>query len=111
MARHGNTRSPSPVGSSYSSKRSRRDDDRYEKSRRDDGRSYKRRSRTRSPDVSDPYIQLEGMKLTDLTCRGDIEIETRVRTVTVQEIDMRWTPIAQAIETALERGEDQGIAS
>ncbi|KAL9121729.1 MAG: hypothetical protein Q9187_001710 [Circinaria calcarea] len=52
MARHGDTRSPSPVGSSYSSsKRARRLDDQYERSRRDDGRSYKRRSRSRSPDV------------------------------------------------------------
>ncbi|KAF7117550.1 hypothetical protein CNMCM5793_006602 [Aspergillus hiratsukae] len=48
MARHGDTRSPSPVGSTYSSsRRSRRDDDRYEKSRRDDGRSYRR---SRSPE-------------------------------------------------------------
>ncbi|BCR86884.1 DEAD/DEAH box RNA helicase [Aspergillus chevalieri] len=47
MARHGDSRSPSPVGSTYSSsKRSRRDDDRYERSRRDDGRSYRR---SRSP--------------------------------------------------------------
>ena len=52
MARHGDTRSPSPVGSSYSSsKRNRRDDDRYERSRREDGRNHRRRSRTRSPDV------------------------------------------------------------
>ncbi|PYH46199.1 DEAD/DEAH box RNA helicase [Aspergillus saccharolyticus JOP 1030-1] len=48
MARHGDTRSPSPVGSTYSSsRRSRRDDDRYERSRRDDGRSYRR---SRSPE-------------------------------------------------------------
>ncbi|RAL00370.1 DEAD/DEAH box RNA helicase [Aspergillus ibericus CBS 121593] len=47
MARHGDTRSPSPVGSTYSSsRRSRRDDDRYER-RRDDGRSYRR---SRSPE-------------------------------------------------------------
>ena len=53
MARHGETRSPSPVGSSYStSKRSRRDDDRNDKSRREDGRGHRRRSRSRSPDVS-----------------------------------------------------------
>ena len=51
MARHGDTRSPSPVGSSYSSKRNRRDDDRYDRSRRDDGRSHRNRSRSRSPDV------------------------------------------------------------
>ncbi|KAI9376749.1 hypothetical protein BJX61DRAFT_488211 [Aspergillus egyptiacus] len=48
MARHGDTRSPSPVGSTYSSsRRSRRDDDRYERSKRDDGRSYRR---SRSPE-------------------------------------------------------------
>ncbi|KAH8693227.1 DEAD/DEAH box RNA helicase [Talaromyces proteolyticus] len=47
MARRGDTRSPSPVGSTYSSsKRSRRDEDRHERSRRDDGRSYRR---SRSP--------------------------------------------------------------
>lgn len=50
MARHRDSRSPSPVGSfPSSSRRSRRDDDRYERSRRDDGRSYYRRSR--SPEV------------------------------------------------------------
>ncbi|KAJ5135837.1 Helicase C-terminal [Penicillium bovifimosum] len=48
MARHGDTRSPSPVGSTFSSsRRSRRDDDRYDRSRRDDGRSYRR---SRSPE-------------------------------------------------------------
>ncbi|KAL4752551.1 Pre-mRNA-processing ATP-dependent RNA helicase prp5 [Aspergillus terricola var. indicus] len=47
MARHGDTRSPSPVGSTYSSsRRSRRDDDRYER-KRDNGRSYRR---SRSPE-------------------------------------------------------------
>ncbi|KAL4934782.1 hypothetical protein BDV06DRAFT_208278, partial [Aspergillus oleicola] len=47
MARRGDTRSPSPVGSTYSSsRRSRRDDDRYER-KRDDGRSYRR---SRSPE-------------------------------------------------------------
>lgn len=49
MARHGDTRSPSPVGSTFSSsRRPRRDDDRYERTRRDDGRSYRR---SRSPEV------------------------------------------------------------
>ncbi|KAE8353282.1 Pre-mRNA-processing ATP-dependent RNA helicase prp5 [Aspergillus coremiiformis] len=59
MARHGDTRSPSPVGSTYSSsRRTRRDDDRYERSRRDAGRSYRR---SRSPEKRyrerdrDPY--------------------------------------------------------
>ena len=52
MARHGDTRSPSPVGSSYSaSKRHHRDEERYERSRREDGRGHRHRSRTRSPDV------------------------------------------------------------
>ncbi|KAI4266045.1 MAG: hypothetical protein L6R38_008997 [Xanthoria sp. 2 TBL-2021] len=51
MARPGDPRSPSPVGSSYSSsKRSRREGDRHDRSRRDDGRSHRRRSRSRSPD-------------------------------------------------------------
>ncbi|KAJ5777449.1 Pre-mRNA-processing ATP-dependent RNA helicase prp5 [Penicillium odoratum] len=49
MARHGDTRSPSPVGSTHSSKRSRRDDDRYDRSRRDEGRSYRR---SRSPEIT-----------------------------------------------------------
>ncbi|KAF7719338.1 DEAD box Pre-mRNA-processing ATP-dependent RNA helicase, prp5 subfamily [Penicillium ucsense] len=48
MARHGDTRSPSPVGSTYSSsRRNRRDDDRYDRHRRDDGRGYRR---SRSPE-------------------------------------------------------------
>ena len=51
MARHGDARSPSPVGSSYSSKRNRRVDDHYDKSRRDDGRGTRRKSRSRSPEV------------------------------------------------------------
>ncbi|KAJ5131893.1 Pre-mRNA-processing ATP-dependent RNA helicase prp5 [Penicillium atrosanguineum] len=47
MARHGDTRSPSPVGSTYSSsRRSRRDDDRSER-RRDEGRGHRR---SRSPE-------------------------------------------------------------
>ncbi|KAK4694915.1 ATP-dependent RNA helicase DDX46/PRP5, partial [Lecanoromycetidae sp. Uapishka_2] len=52
MARHGDVRSPSPVGSSHSSsKRHHRDDDRYERSRRDDGRGHRHRTRSRSPDT------------------------------------------------------------
>lgn len=52
MARR-DTRSPSPVGSSYSSsRRHRRENDRYTKDRRDDGRGHRdRRSRSRSPEV------------------------------------------------------------
>lgn len=50
MARRGDTRSPSPVGSTYSSsKRSRRDEDRYDRDGRDEGRPHRR---SRSPDVS-----------------------------------------------------------
>lgn len=50
MARRGDTRSPSPVGSTYSSsKRSRRDEDRFDRDGRDEGRSHRR---SRSPDVS-----------------------------------------------------------
>ena len=53
MARHRGTRSPSPVGSSYSGpKRSRREHDDYERRRRDDDRSHRHRSRSRSPGVS-----------------------------------------------------------
>lgn len=54
MARYGDTRSPSPVGSSYSSSKRRREDERYERSRRDDDRPHhrRRRSRSRSPEVS-----------------------------------------------------------
>jgi ATP-dependent RNA helicase DDX46/PRP5 len=55
MARHGDTRSPSPVGSTYSSSRRRRDDDRYDRSRRDDGRGYRR---SRSPEVRLTHCQL-----------------------------------------------------
>ncbi|KIW67662.1 hypothetical protein PV04_06894 [Phialophora macrospora] len=49
MARHGDTRSPSPAGSSYSS----RTKDRYERSRREDDRDRtqrRRHSRSRSPE-------------------------------------------------------------
>ena len=51
MARHRDSRSPSPTGSQHS-RRSRRDDDvRRERDRRDDGRGPRRRSRSRSADV------------------------------------------------------------
>ncbi|CAG8067000.1 unnamed protein product [Penicillium salamii] len=53
MARRGDTRSPSPVGSTYSSSRRRRENDRYD-GRRDDGRGYRR---SRSPEVSWTYSQ------------------------------------------------------
>ena len=52
MARRGDARSPSPTGSNFSSsKRSRRDDDRYTRDHKDEGRSYRRRSRSRSAEV------------------------------------------------------------
>ena len=55
MARHRDSRSSSPTGSTYSSsKRPRRDDDRYDRQRRDDDRGYRRRSRSRDADVSVP---------------------------------------------------------
>ncbi|RDW88840.1 hypothetical protein BP6252_00872 [Coleophoma cylindrospora] len=52
MARHRDSRSPSPAGSQHSSKRSRRDDDvRRDRDRRDDARAPpRRRSRSRSVD-------------------------------------------------------------
>ncbi|KAL2043619.1 hypothetical protein N7G274_003926 [Stereocaulon virgatum] len=51
MPRHGDVRSPSPVGSAHSSsKRHHRYDDRYERNRKDDGRSHRHRTRSRSPD-------------------------------------------------------------
>ena len=65
MPRHGDTRSPSPVGSSYSSsKRSKRGDEHYDRSRRDDGRSHRRRSRTRSPEVC--YLKLSRFEGTNV---------------------------------------------
>ncbi|OAQ72645.1 pre-mRNA-processing ATP-dependent RNA helicase PRP5 [Pochonia chlamydosporia 170] len=51
MARPRDSRSPSPAGSQISSRRHRKDDDRRDRDRRDDGRDYRRRSRSRSPDV------------------------------------------------------------
>lgn len=67
MARHGDTRSPSPVGSSYSlSKRSRRPDDHYERSKRGDERSRRYRSRSRSPDVR-PATRFTYQYITDFS--------------------------------------------
>ncbi|CCE34057.1 related to RNA helicase [Claviceps purpurea 20.1] len=53
MARPRDSRSPSPAGSQHSSRRHRKDDDRRDRDRdrRDDGRDYRRRTRSRSPDV------------------------------------------------------------
>ncbi|KAH7403383.1 putative Pre-mRNA-processing ATP-dependent RNA helicase prp5 [Cadophora sp. MPI-SDFR-AT-0126] len=51
MARHRDSRSPSPAGSHHSSKRVKREDDvRRERDRRDDVRPQRRRSRSRSID-------------------------------------------------------------
>ncbi|SPJ73276.1 probable Pre-mRNA-processing ATP-dependent RNA helicase PRP5 [Fusarium torulosum] len=49
MARPRDSRSPSPAGSTHSSRR-HRNDDRRNRDRRNDGRDHRRRSRTRSPD-------------------------------------------------------------
>ncbi|KAK0761040.1 hypothetical protein N5P37_005983 [Trichoderma harzianum] len=52
MARPRDSRSPSPAGSHFNSRRHRKDDDRRDaRDRRDDGRDTRRRSRSRSPDV------------------------------------------------------------
>lgn len=52
MARPRDSRSPSPAGSHFNSRRHRKDDDRRDaRDRRDDGRDARRRSRSRSPDV------------------------------------------------------------
>ncbi|GKZ84178.1 pre-mRNA processing RNA-helicase [Aspergillus niger] len=73
MARHGDTRSPSPVGSTYSSsRRNRRDDDRYERSRRDDGRSYRR---SRSPERR--YRERERDRDRDAFRRRDRSLDRR----------------------------------
>ncbi|KAJ4272039.1 pre-mRNA processing RNA-helicase [Fusarium torreyae] len=50
MARPRDSRSPSPAGSTHSSRRHRKDDDRRDRDRRNDGRDYRRRSRSRSLD-------------------------------------------------------------
>ncbi|KAJ4855207.1 DEAD/DEAH box helicase domain-containing protein [Trichoderma breve] len=51
MARPRDSRSPSPAGSHFNSRRHRKDDDRRDaRDRRDDGRDTRRRSRSRSPD-------------------------------------------------------------
>ncbi|KAF5661005.1 pre-mRNA-processing ATP-dependent RNA helicase PRP5 [Fusarium heterosporum] len=50
MARPRDSRSPSPAGSTHSSRRPR-NDDRRNRDRRNDGRDHRRRSRSRSPDV------------------------------------------------------------
>ena len=108
MPRHGDTRSPSPVGSSYSSKRNRRDDDRYDRLRRDDGRTHRRRSRTRSPDVSYLSYCLRKTMLI-LCCREDTEIATLAPIETVHEIAERMTTIVQVEGIGQEKDVDLGI--
>ncbi|KAL4868349.1 hypothetical protein BDV12DRAFT_169829 [Aspergillus spectabilis] len=72
MARHGDTRSPSPVGSTYSSsRRNRRDDDRYER-KRDDGRSDRR---SRSPERR--YRERERDRDRDSYRRRDRSVDKR----------------------------------
>lgn len=51
MARPRDSRSPSPAGSPYNSRRHHKGDDRRDRERRDDGKDARRRSRSRSPDV------------------------------------------------------------
>ncbi len=59
MNRYRDSRSPSPAGSGHSSKRLRRDDDgRLDRDRRDNSRIQRRRSRSRSIDVSSPCSQM-----------------------------------------------------
>lgn len=68
MPRHGDVRSPSPVGSSHSSaKKHHRDGDRYERSGRDDGRAHQHLTRSRSPDVGYAILVRNGV-FTDTGC-------------------------------------------
>ncbi|KAI2790180.1 Pre-mRNA-processing ATP-dependent RNA helicase prp5 [Penicillium oxalicum] len=72
MARHGDTRSPSPVGSTYSSsRRNRRDDDRYDRHRRDEGRGYRR---SRSPETDVTKIATALVEEIGLASAVDLEI-------------------------------------
>ncbi|KAJ5494478.1 Helicase C-terminal [Penicillium fimorum] len=75
MARHGDTRSPSPVGSTYSSsRRPRREDDRYDRTRRDDGRGYRR---SRSPERRYRGRDRDHPRDRDAYRRRDLPIERR----------------------------------
>ena len=109
MPRHGDTRSPSPVGSSYSSKRNRRDDDRYDRVRRDDGRSHRRRSRTRSPDVRSLSLSYLSKAILMIYFREDTEIATHAHIEIVHEIAEMKTSIVRAEETGQEKGVDHEI--
>jgi ATP-dependent RNA helicase DDX46/PRP5 len=66
MARHRDSRSPSPAGSQHSSKRGKRDDElRRDRDRRDDGRLPRRRSRSRSVDVRLALVREASSQRTD----------------------------------------------
>ncbi|OAA49247.1 pre-mRNA-processing ATP-dependent RNA helicase PRP5 [Metarhizium rileyi] len=75
MARPKDSRSPSPAGSQYSSRRHRKDDDRRDRDRRDDGIDYRRRSRSRSPNVR----SLDLHKLTGLCSDRIVNMQNRYR--------------------------------
>lgn len=75
MARPRDSRSPSPAGSQFGSRRQRKDDDRRDRDRRDDGRDYRRRSRSRSPDVR----TLDGYRSTGLYSDLIINKQNRYR--------------------------------
>jgi hypothetical protein len=84
MARHRDSRSPSPVGSSYSgSKRSRRDDE-----------SYRRKCRSRSPAVSFMNYFFQVFGIYTIHYRDDTETEIRI----VREID----PATEGIMTTID---------
>lgn len=68
MARHRDSRSPSPTGSQHSAKRSRRDDDvrrDRDRDRRDDVRGPRRSSRSRSVEVSAAHPDMGRYPLAD----------------------------------------------
>ncbi|KAF4984193.1 hypothetical protein FZEAL_591 [Fusarium zealandicum] len=67
MARPRDSRSPSPAGSSHSSRRHRKDDGRRDRDRRDDGRDHRRRSRSRSPDVRRNHRNAGGLYSDEVT--------------------------------------------
>ncbi|KAM5356001.1 hypothetical protein ACJ41O_002647 [Fusarium nematophilum] len=68
MARPRDSRSPSPAGSSHSSRRHRKDDDRRDRDRRDDARDHRRRTRSRSPDVRRHHRNPGGLYSDEIIC-------------------------------------------
>ncbi|KAF4949840.1 hypothetical protein FSARC_13378 [Fusarium sarcochroum] len=66
MARPRDSRSPSPAGSTHSSRRHRKDDDRRDRDRRNDGRDYRRRSRSRSLDVRRQHYNSDRLHSDDI---------------------------------------------